>query len=69
MPRLLFAGCIGDSVGYLMRDEKGLERVCKPFLGSKAKLSPPKQSVTFKCRMWSENTEKFARKCLDVSSL
>ena len=38
------------SVRYLMTERKrnGLERVCKPLLGSKAKPSPPKQSVKFK---------------------
>ena len=49
---------------------KGLETVCKPLLGSKAKPLPPKQSVKFKCQIWSKIiTKKLAKKCLDVSSL
>ena len=44
------------SVRYLMREEK--QRVCKLLLGSKAKPSPPKQSVAIKCQIWSENTKK-----------
>ena len=47
----------------------GLERVCKPLLGSKAMILPPKQSVKFKCQIWSEITIKLAKKCLDASSL
>ena len=39
------------------------------FLGAKAKPLPSKQSVKFKCQIWSEITEKFAKKCLDVSRL
>ena len=42
-----------------MRDEKkGLEIVCKPLLRSKAKPLPPKQSVNFKCQIWSKITRK-----------
>ena len=44
-------------------------RVCTPPLGSKTKYSPPKQSVKFKCQMWSEITNKFAKKCLNASNL
>ena len=43
--------------------------VCTKLLESKAKLSPPKQSVKFKCKIWFEITKKFAKKCLDASSL
>ena len=40
------------SVRYVMREKKkGLERVCKVLLGSKAKPLPPKQSVKFKCQI------------------
>ena len=49
-------------------EKKSLERVCKPLLGPKAKPSPPKQSVKFKCQVWFEITKKFAKKCLDASS-
>ena len=81
MPRLFFAGGIGDmqrlQVRYVSEckvpNERGkghdLERVCKPLLGSKAKLLPPKQFVKFKCKIWFEITKKFAKKCLDASSL
>ena len=53
-----------------MREEKemfgdGLQAV----IGSKAKPSPPKQSVKFKCQIWSKITKNFAKNCLDVSSL
>ena len=48
---------------------KGLERVCRPLLGSKAKPLLPKQSVKFKCKIWSKTTKKFVKKCLDASSL
>ena len=47
----------------------GLKRGSKPLLRSKAKPSPPKQSVKCKCQIWSEITKKFAKKCLDASSL
>ena len=71
MPRLFFAGCIGDtcqSLKYLVREEKkrfgeGLS------LGSTAKLSPPKQSVKFKCQIWLKITKNLAKKCLDAPSL
>ena len=43
--------------------------VCKPLLGYKAKPSPPKQSIKFKCQIWFEIIRKFAKKCLDASSL
>ena len=78
MPRLFFAGDIGDTrrlqVRYTVEckvlnergKREGLERVCKPLLRSKAKPFPPKQSVKFK---WSEISKKFAKKCLDASSL
>ena len=73
MFKLFFAGCIGDthpSVRYLMREKRrGLERVCKPILGSKAKPLAPRQSVKFGCMIWSEITKKVAEKCLDASSL
>ena len=66
VPRLFFAGDIGDlhlrlQVRYASeskvsndRGTKSLERVCKSVLGSKAKPSPPKQSVNFKCQIWSK---------------
>ena len=78
---LLFTGGIGDilrlQVQYASKckvpNEKGkgidLERVCKPLLGSKAKLLLPKQSVKLKCKIWSEITKRFVKKCLDASSL
>ena len=74
MPRLFFAECIGEtrpSVSYPERERKrkGLERVCMLLLESKAKPLPPKQSVKFKCQMWSKITNDFARKDLDTSSL
>ena len=47
---------------------KGLEKVCKPLLGSKAKPSPPKHYVKFKCQIWFRITKKCAEKCLDASS-
>ena len=43
-------------------------KVCKPFLKSKAKILPLKQSVKFKCQVWFEITKKFANKCLDAFS-
>ena len=46
-----------------------LEKACKPLLGSKAKPLPLKQSVKFKCKIRPEITKKFAKKCLDASSL
>ena len=46
-----------------------LERVCKALLGSKAKSWPPNQSVKFKSKIWPEITRKFAKKCLDASSM
>ena len=52
-----------------MRKGKGLERICKPLLQSKAKLSLPKLSVKFKCQIWFKITKNIAKKCLDVSSL
>ena len=81
MPRLFFAGDIGDiqrlKLQYISKcrvlNERGkvndLEKVCEPLLGSKAKPLPLKQSVKFKCPTWSDITNKFARKCLDASSL
>ena len=53
-----------------MREEKemfgdGLQAV----IGSKAKPSPPKQSVKFKCKVWSKITKNFAKKCLDACSM
>ena len=53
MPRLFFAGDIGDiqrmQVGYASecklpseRTRKGEKRVCKPLLGFEAKSLPPK---------------------------
>ena len=80
MPRLFFAGDICDiqclPVSYVSEckagnkgEKKGLERVCKPSLGSKSKPTPTKPSVKFKCSIWSEITKKFDKKCLDVSSL
>ena len=46
-----------------------MERVCKPLLRSKTKPLPSKQSVKFKGQIWAEMTMKFAKKCLDASSL
>ena len=77
MPRLLFVGDIGDIQRLRMRqaskgkvpNEKEKEKVCEPLLKSKGKHSPPKQSVEFKSLIWSKITKKFAKKCLDASSL
>ena len=55
------------SVRYLTREEK--ERFAKDFWNLKATPLPPKQSVKFKCQIWSEITNKFSKKCLDASSL
>ena len=53
------------SVGYVMRERiKGLERVCKRLLDSKAKPSPPKPSVKFKSQIWLKITKEFVKKCL-----
>ena len=60
------------SLRYLMREKKerfGEGFVTRYLLGSKAKPSPPKQSVKLKCQIWSKITKKFAKKCLDASSL
>ena len=40
-------------------------RIFKPLLESKAKPSPPEQSVKFECKI----TKKLAKKCRDASSL
>ena len=47
---------------------KSLKRIFKPSLESKAKSSSPKQSVTFKCKILSKISKKFAKKCLDAPS-
>ena len=49
MPRLFFAGDMRLSVRYLMKEEKERfgKRLKAIFLGSKAKLLSPKQSVKF----------------------
>ena len=39
------------------------------LLEFKAKPWPRKQSVKFKCQIWFKATKKFAKKCLDMSSL
>ena len=53
-----------------MREErKGLERVCKLLLESKAKPLPPKQSIKFKCQKWFEIAKKFDKKCLNAPRL
>ena len=58
------------TVRYIMRaTKKGLEKVSKSLQGSKAKLSPSKLFVMFKCQIQSEITKKFAKKCIDTSSL
>ena len=80
MPRLFFTGGIGDiqclQVQYASeckvpneRGKKRLEKVCKLLFRFPGKPSPQKQSVKFKCQKWSEITKKFAKKCLDASSL
>ena len=60
--------CIGDTcptVMYLMsKKKKSLEMVCKPLLRSKAKPSPPKQSVKFIRQIWFKITKEFAQNCL-----
>ena len=61
---------MNPSERYLMKE--GKERFGESLyavLGSKAKHSPPKQSVTFKCKKWAKITKKFAKKCPDASSL
>ena len=58
MPRLFFTGRIGDiqclQVRYAFENkvpnELGKEKVWRGFV-SKAKLSPPKQYVKFKCKI------------------
>ena len=81
MPRLFFTEGIGDIQRLQVRypseckvpnergKSKGLGRVCKPLLKSKAKPSPSKPSVKFKRKILSKITKKFAKKCLDASSL
>ena len=51
----------GPSVKYLMREEKGLQSVCKLLLESKTK-------ILFKRQILFKITKKFAKKRLDVSS-
>ena len=46
-----------------------MERVCKLLLGSKTKPLLSKHSVKFKGQIWAEMAMKFAKKCLDASSL
>ena len=69
---MIYSVCKCDtrsSVRYLTREEKkGLEIVFKPLLGSKAKPSPPKLPVKFKCQIRFEITKKLVKKCLDASS-
>ena len=77
MHRLFFTGSIGDIQRLQVRyaseckvfNDKGLERICKPLLESKAKTYPLKQSVKFKCKIWSKVTKKLDLKGLDASSL
>ena len=71
---MIYSVCKYDtrpSVRYLTREEK--ERFEKLFASgfykSKAKPLFPKESMKFKCQIWSEITNKFAKKCLDASSL
>ena len=57
-------------VRYLMIEEKERsERVSKPLLIAVAKPWLPKQCEMFKCQTWFKITKKFAKKCLDLSSL
>ena len=54
-------------------NERGEVKVWRGFISrylleSKAKPSP-KQSVKFKCKIWSKITKQVAKKCLDASSL
>ena len=54
-----------------MKEEKerfgeGLPGVIE-IVNRKAKASPPKQSVKFKCQKWFEIAKKFAKKCLEAS--
>ena len=57
------------SVRYLMREEK--ERFGEGLqadIGISSKAFVSKQSVKFKCQIWFEITNKFAKKYLDASS-
>ena len=61
---------MSSNVRYLNREEKKrFGESLKPLLESKAKPSLPKQSVKFKCQIWLKITKKFAKNCLDASSL
>ena len=70
---MIYSTCKCDarpSVRYLTRGgKKKFGEGLKPLLGSKAKPSPPKQSVKFKRQIWFEINRKFSKKFLDVSSL
>ena len=50
-------------------EKKKSEKACKSLLELNAKPLPSKQSVKFKYKIWSKITKKFAKKCLDASSL
>ena len=79
MPRLFFAGAIGDiqrlQVQYTseckLPNERGKEKVWRGLFGSKAKSLSPKQSVKLKCQIWFKIkiSKKIAKKGLDASSL
>ena len=73
MPKLFYAGwmhwCYASECKISNEIGKGLERVFKLILRSKANFLPVKQSVKFKCKIWSEITKKFAKKRQDASSL
>ena len=79
MPRLSFAGDIGDIQHLKLRyafDCKVTDKEGKAWKGFvsriwnlKAQPLLPKQSVNFKCQIWFEITKKLFKKCLDASSL
>ena len=57
-------------VRYLMREEKGLiwKGSASPYWDLKQNLCRQNNTWSFKCKIWSKITKKFAKKCLDVSS-
>ena len=71
MPRLFFTGVIGDIQRLQVRysSERKVPKERGKVKIWKAQPSPPKQSVKFKCKIWSKITKKFVKNCLDASSL
>ena len=52
-----------------MREENVWGGFVSRYWDLKQKPLLPKQSVKFKCQIWAEITKKFAKKCLDASSV